>query len=122
MKINILGHNYKVIVIKEKDIPKEMDIKLGGANGLCENFSHELVIVKLSKHPKNYKRLDLLMEKVGVHELLHGYMHKSGLHQMITTQEQELLVDFLAINLDNIYSNATKIKEYIRNKNKEEIK
>ncbi len=32
---------------------------------------------------------------------------------MINTQEQEILVDFLAINLDNIYENAQKIVKYI---------
>jgi|LGOV01.1.fsa_nt_gb hypothetical protein len=113
MKINILGHKYEVIVIKEKDIPKELEAKLEDNTGLCENFSQELIVVDCKQQPKNYKRLDLLMEKVGVHELLYAYLFKSGIHQMINTQEQEILVDFLAINLDNIYENAQKIVKYI---------
>ena len=113
MKVNILGHDYEIIVLKEKDIPKDLKIKFEDANGICENFSQELILCEFKENPKNYKRLDLLQQKTGIHEMLHGYFYKSGLHQLIGKDSEEAIIDMLAINLDKIYANAQNIKEFL---------
>ena len=116
MKLNILGHDYEVLHITEENIPEDLKIKLAAANGLCENYSEELIISKNTPQPTHYRRLDLLEEKNAKHELMHAYFFKSGLHQLMTEEAQEAVVDMLAINLDNIYENAQKIVKYIKSK------
>lgn len=113
MKINILGHEYTVLHLTEENIPEDLKAKMEDANGLCENFSNELIIYHHDPAPKNYRRLDLLEKKVGTHELIHGYFYKSGIHQLMTTEAQEAVVDMLAINLEKIYENAIKVAAYI---------
>jgi hypothetical protein len=114
MKVNILGHDYKFSIFEADDIPEDLKIKASGANGICENYSEELVVFKFKNDGDNYKRLDLLEEKAAVHELLHAYMFKSGAGQLLTNQAEEVIVDMLAINFDNISNNRFKILNELR--------
>ena len=114
MKINILGHEYSVLHIAENDIPDDLKRKLEDSNGLCENFSQELIITKIEDAPGAYRRLDLLENKIGIHEMLHAYFFKSGLHQLFSSEAHEAIVDMLAINLENIYKNSLKIKKFLK--------
>ena len=118
MKVNVLGHDYEIKIISESKVPKDMVEKFKNNNGLCENYSNELYIQKDNYNPSHYKRMDLQREKVGVHELLHAYLFKSGIGQLIDKDSEEAIVDMLAINFDNIMENAIKIKEYLRKQEK----
>jgi hypothetical protein len=115
MKVNILGHEYEVFFIKESEVPEELKEKLTPNDGLCENYSQELFVLKHDPSPDHYKRPDLYQKRVGKHEMFHGYFHKSGISQLVTTEAEELIVDFLATNLDQIYENAKTIEKFIEN-------
>ena len=116
LKINVLGHIYDVKIIKENEIPEDLKTKHETMSGLCENFSHELIVFQDEAKPANYRRLDLFEEKVAKHELLHAYFHKSGLSKLISEDTEEAIVDMLAINFNLIASNVSLIYEFFHDK------
>ena len=114
MKVNVLGHEYEVKLVQENKVQKDMIEKFKNNNGLCENYTNEIYIQKDNYNPSHYKRMDLQREKVGIHELFHAYIFKSGVGQLIDGDSEEAIVDMLAINFDKIVENATKIRKHIQ--------
>ena len=112
-QINVLGHVYNVLIISENKVPNDLKFKHETANGLCENYSNELIIFNDNPKPKNYRRLDLLREKVSRHELLHAYFNKSGLTQLLSTDAEEAIVDMLAINYYQIAENVELLENFL---------
>lgn len=111
--VNVLGHKYELMYINETDIPEKYKSKLENNMGLCENFEKKLIVLNNLKTDLMYERKDLLEQKVARHELLHAYMFNSGLSQLWDKDTEEALVDFLAINLFNIYTNVLECNFFI---------
>jgi len=99
-KINILGTEYTIRFLNDKEYPK---LELSDANGLSELYSKELIINSGIDHGKGteYESLDKYVLKVVRHEIVHAFFHESGLHDNYC--QDELLVDWIALQLPKIY-------------------
>jgi len=93
--VDVLGQEYKIYEMTEKEYPK---LKVIGANGLFEAYSKEIIISKDLNliTDETYEKLHLLADKVLRHELIHAFFHESGLNDYC---EDETLVDWLAHQL-----------------------
>lgn len=95
MKLNILGQEYNVKRMSEKEYPK---LELLEANGLFEAYSKEIIInSEINKNTcKEYANIEKFENKVLRHEIIHAFFHESGLNEYCV---DERLVDFLAFQL-----------------------
>lgn len=92
--VNILGTDYKVIIQTEEENPK-----LKVANGLCEIYSHKIVLNEIKEEPNCYENLEAYKQKVVRHEVIHAFLAESGLRNNCEYAENEELVDWIAIQL-----------------------
>lgn len=99
-KVNILGTEYTVIVKPQKDEPK-----LKEANGYCETLSKELVIFDLAELENDenvLKNIEEYQLKVLKHEIVHAFLHESGLDSNSEWATNEEIVDWVALQFDKI--------------------
>lgn len=98
MKINILGTDYEIRKVSEKEYPK---LSTMNANGLAEFYSKELII-NAEMNPKsgeefaNFKGFE---NKVIRHEIIHAFFHESGL---VDYTADEDLVNWIALQFPKI--------------------
>ena len=92
--INILGTDYEVVTQTEEENPKLRD-----ANGLCEIYSHKIVLNEIKEELNCYENLEAYKHKVIRHELIHAFFAESGLRNNCEYAENEELVDWIAIQL-----------------------
>ena len=95
MKINILGTDYDIRHVSEKDYPK---LKTFEANGLAELYSKELIINSDMDDGsgRSYAKFEEYEKKVLRHEIIHAFFHEAGLTDYC---EDEILVDWLAFQI-----------------------
>ena len=77
MKINILGTEYKLTVCSEDE-----DLRLNGMDGLTDETTKELVVESYEKskdEPNSKKNLQVQINKVKRHEIIHAFLFESGL-------------------------------------------
>lgn len=92
MTVNILGTDYEIITQTEEENPK-----LNGANGLCEMYSHKIVLRNIKEEPECFENLEAFKRKVIRHEVVHAFFAESGLRNNSEYAENEELVDWIAI-------------------------
>ena len=92
--VNILGTDYEVITQNEEENPK-----LNDANGLCEIYSHKIVLKEIKEELNCYENLEAYKRKVVRHEIIHAFFAESGLRNNSEYAENEELVDWIAIQL-----------------------
>lgn len=92
MTVNILGTDYEIITQTEEENPK-----LNGAYGLCEMYSHKIVLRDIKEEPNFYENLEAFKRKVVRHEVVHAFFAESGLRNNSDYAENEELVDWIAI-------------------------
>ena len=92
MTVNILGTDYEIITQTEEENPK-----LNGANGLCEMYSHKIVLRNIKEEPEGLENLEAFKRKVIRHEVVHAFFAESGLRNNSEYAENEELVDWIAI-------------------------
>ena len=97
MKVYILGTEYEVITQTEEENPK-----LREANGLCEMYSHKIVLRDIPEEPNCFENLDEYKKKVLRHEVIHAFFAESGLRTNCDYAESEELVDWIAIQFHKI--------------------
>jgi len=97
-KINILGTDYEIIYQTEKE-----NVKLLNASGLCETYAKEIIIDKLEPTENTLKNIDGYRDKVLRHEVIHAFLHESGLDNNSDYARNEELVDWIAIQFPKIY-------------------
>ena len=97
MTVNILGTEYEVIAQTEEENPK-----LKEANGLCEVYSHKIVIREIENTSDSYENLEAYKRKVLRHEVIHAFFAESGLRSNSDYAENEELVDWIAIQFPKI--------------------
>jgi hypothetical protein len=99
-KVNILGTEYEVIIRSEKD-----DLKLKDSDGYCETYSKKLVVFDLYDRKNDLTLLENLeeyQEKVLKHEIIHAFLHESGLDSNSDWARNEEIVDWIALQFDKI--------------------
>lgn len=92
MKVNILGTEYEVVTQTDSENPK-----LKQADGLCEVYSHKIVIREIENTSDSYENLEAYKRKVLRHEVIHAFFAESGLRSNSDYAEIEELVDWIAI-------------------------
>ena len=92
MKVNILGTEYEVITQTEEE-----NQKLKDANGLCEIYSHKIVLRDIKEESDNFENIEAFKRKVVRHEVVHAFFAESGLRNSSDYAQNEELVDWIAI-------------------------
>ena len=98
--MNILGTEYEVI---NDDTGKNP--KLKNANGYCEMYSKKIVIDCSEDYlndPENYDKFEEFQAKTLRHEVIHAFLHESGLDANSVWARNEELVDWIALQLPKI--------------------
>ena len=98
-KINILGTEYTIEYRHEKD-----DVKLEECNGYCETYSKKLIIRIQEDDVNKCEKLELLSDKVLRHEIVHAFLHESGLSVSSEWATNETIVDWIALQLPKMIS------------------
>lgn len=93
-KVNILGTEYEIIL---RD-PKENDPKLSDASGYCEPHSKKLVILDFKEDDHTVENSDDFKRKVIRHEIVHAFLHESGLRSCSWGDNEEI-VDWIALQI-----------------------
>ena len=91
-KVNILGQEYNIVFVNEKENPK---LELLEANGLAELYSKELIINSEidDGDKRTYNSINLFENKVIRHEIIHAFFHESGMSNYCS---DEILVEWIA--------------------------
>lgn len=100
MKVNILGTEYEVI-----NDNTGTNQKLKNCNGYCESYSKKIVIDcshEYMNDPDNYDKFADFQDKVLRHEIVHAFLHESGLDSNSDWARNEELVDWIAIQIPKI--------------------
>jgi len=98
VKVNILGTDYEIKFLDEKEYPK---LKMLDANGLAELYSKELIIDSKMDDGSGraFSNLKEFEKKVLRHEIVHAFFHESGLTDYVN---DEVLTDWLSIQIPKI--------------------
>lgn len=100
MKINILGTEYKLTVCSENE-----DLRLNGADGLTDETTKELLVESYEKNkddPSCKQNLQVQINKVKRHEIIHAFLFESGLAENSAWAQNEEMVDFFAIQFPKL--------------------
>ena len=98
-KINILGTEYTIEYRHEKE-----DVKLEDCNGYCETYSKKLILKIYDDDVQNCEKLELLSDKTLRHEIIHAFLHESGLSSNSEWAMNEEIVDWIALQLPKMIS------------------
>lgn len=107
MKVSILGTEYKIIEQTEEQNPK-----LRNNNGLCEIYSHRIILnADIQEDELSYENFQEFKKRVLRHEIIHAFFAESGLRGNSEYAENEELVDWIAIQLPKINKVLQQISE-----------
>lgn len=97
MNINILGTEYTLTESNE-----DLDPKLVGRDGYCDTSTKECVVDEMNDTSADAKRnLPEYKKTVKRHELIHAFLHESGL-DVCSWATNEEMVDWLAIQFPKL--------------------
>ena len=96
-KINILGQEYEVKIQNEEENPK-----LKKADGVCEIYSKEIIVCDVQEDEETFNNMQEYRNKVLRHEIIHAFIHESGLDVMSDWARNEEMVDFFAYQIPKI--------------------
>lgn len=107
MNIDILGQEYNLRLLTEKEFPKLVSAK---ASGLAELYSKQLIINKddTEEDGETFDNLKEYTNKVIRHEIIHAYFHEAGLDHYC---RDEHLVDWMAIQLPKMAKTIKHVEE-----------
>ena len=106
MKVNILGTDYEVIInANSKDYPK-----LKKCDGYADFSIKRIVVADFEKDESTVEDLDWYKKKVLRHELIHAYIHESGLAENCDWARDEVLTDWIAIQFEKMYKTFSDLK------------
>lgn len=107
MKVSILGTEYEIIEQTEEQNPK-----LRNNNGLCEIYSHRIILnADIQEDELSYENLQEFKKRVLRHEIIHAFFAESGLRGNSEYAENEELVDWIAIQFPKINKVLQQIDE-----------
>ena len=95
-KVNVLGCDYQILL----DMSVEQFPHLEDADGFCDFYDKKIVLGTFTKE-NGYEHgdLDCFKRKVLRHELVHAFLHESGLRDIAM---DERIVDWIAIQFPKI--------------------
>lgn len=99
--INILGTEYEILVQSENE-----NQKLKENDGLCEQYSKQIILNDCKYTENEVMRVENFEEykkKVARHEIFHAFFGESGLRSHSDFAENEVLIDWLAIQSPKIF-------------------
>ena len=99
-KINILGTEYNILYMNDEECPKLKD-----CDGYCDTSVKKIVIRNLDNErddPNSKEDLDEYTRKVTRHEIIHAMFYESGLSVNSGYENDETLVDWIAIQAPKI--------------------
>lgn len=98
MKVKILGTEYEVIKdAEEKDYPQ-----LKKCDGFTDFSIKRIVVANFDKDESSVDDIDWYKKKVLRHELVHAFIHESGLAENCDWARNEELTDWIAIQFGKI--------------------
>ena len=92
MSVYILGTEYAIKYLDSNSEPKLRD-----NNGYCETYSKEIIISTIEDSPLNLKMIERFQNKVVRHEIIHAFLHESGLDSNSDWATNEEIIDWIAI-------------------------
>ena len=95
-KITVLGQEYQIVVDTSGNNPK-----LNEWDGYHEPYSKKIVVdgtllTKETDPAKVAERLDVYLNRVYRHEIMHAFFCESGISYRYMTDEEDFLVDWIA--------------------------
>lgn len=99
MKLNILGTEYEVVLQGEEENPK-----FKYADGLCEPYARKIFVADIKSDEKTIDNLDAYKDKVLRHEIIHAFLHESGLdgNTIDGWAKNEEMIDWFALQIPKI--------------------
>lgn len=98
MKVKILGTEYEIVInAEEKDYPK-----LKMCDGYTDTSIKRIVVRKLVKDEETLEDVEKYSKKVLRHEIVHAFMHESGLDIESPYARNEELIDWIAIQFEKM--------------------
>ena len=98
LKVKILGTEYEVIKdAEEKDYPQ-----LKKCDGFTDFSIKRIVVANFDKDESSVDDIDWYKKKVLRHELVHAFIHESGLAENCDWARNEELTDWIAIQFEKI--------------------
>lgn len=98
MKVKILGTEYEVIKdAEEKDYPQ-----LKKCDGFTDFSIKRIVVADFDKDESSVDDIDWYKKKVLRHELVHAFIHESGLAENCDWARNKELTDWIAIQFEKI--------------------
>lgn len=98
MKVKILGTEYEIIKdAEEKDYPQ-----LKKCDGFTDFSIKRIVVANFDKDESSVDDIDWYKKKVLRHELVHAFIHESGLAENCDWARNEELTDWIAIQFEKI--------------------
>lgn len=91
LTIDILGTPYEIVFTT-----KEENDKLEEADGVAELFSKRLVVELCKPTRKTFEKLEEHNKKVIRHEMVHAFLHESGLQDY---SRDEVLTSWIALQI-----------------------
>lgn len=106
MKVNILGVAYEIILnATEKEYPY-----LASVNGFADTSIKKLVVKGLEKTVASYENLEAYSKKVLRHEIIHAFLHESGLDSSSDWARNEEIVDWIALQFEKMLNTFREVK------------
>lgn len=90
--VTVLGQPYEIVYRPDS----EQDPKLDEANGYCEPHSKKLIVSDFTPDAKTVENPDDFKAKVLRHEIVHAFLHESGLRSNSWGDNEEI-VDWIAL-------------------------
>jgi len=102
-KVNILGTEYTVYLKTGDECPKLDAINAGG---YAEPFSKELYVRDVPREkedPRNVTNIEESIKGIIRHEMIHAFLHESGLAVNSEWAQNEELVDWIALQAPKLF-------------------
>lgn len=100
MKVNILGTEYEII----KDASNEKYPQLKKCDGFTDFSIKRIVVADFEKDESSIDDLEWYKNKVLRHEIVHAFIHESGLAENCEWARNEELTDWIAIQFEKLLS------------------
>lgn len=109
-KVDVLGIEYKVLVNQNrKDYPI-----LEEADGFTDFTTKKIIIEEFKKGPRNWEDMDTYFKQVLRHEIVHAFLHESGLDSNTDWARNEEIVDWIAIQFPKLKKAFKEAKEEMK--------
>ncbi len=98
MKIKVLGTEYEIV----KDASEKEYPQLKKCDGFTDFSAKKIVVAEFEKDENSVDDLEWYKKKVLRHELVHAFIHESGLAENCEWARNEELTDWIAIQFEKI--------------------